>query len=356
MRVIEAVVVGFFVIAALLAVTGATGTFRLYGLSQTIQEVFQQNYAAVEVVQGMQGQLDGMHRTYMAHLQSQQAPDLAAFQQRITTFRANLGTLRQSRTLPAKLESLETLERRFERFVEISGTDLKGPTPSLQHYHADVAPLLADLEESLRHLVELDQVLMLEQSQQAVGAARSGVQALAILGLLGLLVSYAYYHVLSHSLVQPLRRMLHQTRRIAQGEMALRLSSERHDEFGQMSVEINRIVDQLDQLVQQRDAFRAQRQQIAQTLLEQYAGPAIVFDLRREVSLTNTPGRTLLLSSNWQEDLEKLQSSIRSGESQQTGVQLTDGLFRLNQAPMRDRQGNLIGTLITLFLLDAEGA
>jgi HAMP domain-containing protein len=193
-----------------------------------------------------------------------------------------------------------------------------------------------------------------EARERALRQVRSGVQWMAVLGVIGLVGTYAYGHILAQTLIKPLRQMLLQTRRIAQGDLFLRLPTDRTDEFGQMAIEINRIVDQLDQLNQQRDAFRAQRQQIAQALLDQYAGPALIFDLRDQLTLSNTAGRMLLLTASWQMDLEKIQGSLRRGEFVQAHIELADGIFRMNQAPMRDRQGNLLGTLVTLFLVQAE--
>jgi hypothetical protein len=78
--------------------------------------------------------------------------------------------------------------------------------------------------------------------------------------------------------------------------------------------------------------------------------------LRREVSLSNSPGRIFLLSSTWQQDMKGIQSALKLGETYQSEISLADGTFRMNQAPMRDRQGNLLGTLVTLFLLEPGSA
>jgi nitrogen fixation/metabolism regulation signal transduction histidine kinase len=356
MRVIEGVIVGFIMLAALLVITGATGTWWVHAVGESYEAILRDNYTAAQSVQSMRNDLARMHRTYLASLlQQDAAAGATAFEGMMQSFQYHLERVRHAMLMPGGSEGVQQAAERFGRFSAIALADLQAAERlDPERYAETIMPLLLGVEEAVEHLLQLTEAELLLQGQRAAGAGRSGVQWLVLLGLLGMLASYGYYRVLSSSVFEPLRQLIVQTRRIAQGEAFLRLSRDRHDEFGQIAAEVNRIVDNLDELVQQRDAFRAQRQQLAQALLEQYAGPAIVFDLRGQVSLANSPGRVMLLSPGWQQDLQRIVECIEEGSYRVSEVDLSDGNFRMNQAPMRDRQGNFMGSLITLFLM--EGA
>jgi signal transduction histidine kinase len=168
--------------------------------------------------------------------------------------------------------------------------------------------------------------------------------------------------------LQPLRKVADDARKIAQGTMEHRVEWSSRDALGQIATELNRLAVRLREL---RDTEAGRRQmefQLSDAVLQSIFEPIIVTDGKGHVlkvnqaaaeilgdaatdrmALTNTPGG------------EKILSAIRNAVSMQKAVATEDEAamlpmrignqersYRLRTMPMRDSEGRLLGTVTTL--------
>jgi two-component system, NtrC family, sensor histidine kinase KinB len=168
--------------------------------------------------------------------------------------------------------------------------------------------------------------------------------------------------------LQPIRSLARDTRRIAQGNLEHRTDWTSRDSFGVIAAELNRITVRLRDL-RDSDAGRRQMEfQLSDAVLQSIFEPIIVTDGKGHIlkvnqaaaellgqgatdrmALTNTPGGGKILSAI--RDAIAMQKPVAGeGESALLPMRFgkADRSFRLRTTPMRDSEGRLLGTVTTL--------
>jgi signal transduction histidine kinase len=196
---------------------------------------------------------------------------------------------------------------------------------------------------------------MLAAGQQGLGW---GFVAAAVLVLAGTL----------YSVLQPIRTLARDARKIAQGDLEHRTEWKGHDDFGVIAAELNRLAVRLRDLHDSEAGRRQMEFQLSDAVLQSIFEPIIVTDGKGHIlkvnqaaaellgeaagdrlALTNTPGG------------DKILSAIRNAVSMQKAVAAEDEAsmlpmrigklersYRLRTTPMRDSEGRLLGTVTTL--------
>jgi signal transduction histidine kinase len=150
-------------------------------------------------------------------------------------------------------------------------------------------------------------ILRAEASAGFLDDVRTFGYSLLTVGLLSLILAMGLAVLLSRPVVDPLRRLIAASRRVAQGDFSARVPADRHDELGELASTFNEMSASLGDLVKQRERLAALGQvaagmahEIRNPLgaIEGFAGllenrlkdPAAlsnVRDIRREVAVVN---------------------------------------------------------------------
>jgi signal transduction histidine kinase len=198
-------------------------------------------------------------------------------------------------------------------------------------------------------------------------------RALAAAGQLhlavALLVSLILAEIATVLLVlQPIRTVANDARKIARGNLEHRVEWGGHDSFGSIAAELNRIAVRLREL---RDSEAGRRQmefQLSDAVLQSIFEPIIVTDAKGHIlklnqaaaeilgdaandrmGLTNTPGGDKILSAI--RDAISMQKAVAvEGEAAMLPMRIGKQArsYRLRTTPMRDAEGRLLGTVTTL--------
>ena len=172
----------------------------------------------------------------------------------------------------------------------------------------------------------------------------------------------------AYSVLEPIRRVSRDARRIAQGNLEHRVEWSSRDDFGTIAAELNRMVVRLREL---RDTEAGRRQmefQLSDAVLQSIFEPIIVTDGKGHIlkvnqaateilgdaatdrmALTNTPGGDKILSAI--RDAVQMQKAVAAEDDaamlpMRIGTQ--ERSYRLRTTPMRDSDGRLLGTVTTL--------
>jgi signal transduction histidine kinase len=168
--------------------------------------------------------------------------------------------------------------------------------------------------------------------------------------------------------LQPIRSLARDTKRIAEGNLEHRTEWTSRDSLGIIAAELNRVAVRLRDL---RDSEAGRRQmefQLSDAVLQSIFEPIIVTDGKGHIlkvnqaaaqllgesatdrmALTNTPGGGKILSAI--RDAISMQKAVAGeGESALLPMRIgkADRSFRLRTTPMRDSEGRLLGTVTTL--------
>jgi signal transduction histidine kinase len=168
--------------------------------------------------------------------------------------------------------------------------------------------------------------------------------------------------------LQPIRMLARDAKKIASGNLEHRVEWSSHDDFGMIAVELNRIAVRLREL---RDSEAGRRQmefQLSDAVLQSIFEPIIVTDAKGHVlkvnqaaaevlgeaandrmALTNTPGGDKILSAI--RDAISMQKAVAAeGDAAMLPMRIgkQERSYRLRSTPMRDSEGRLLGTVTTL--------
>ena len=185
-----------------------------------------------------------------------------------------------------------------------------------------------------------------------------GMAAAAIAVLAGMV-----YFVL-----QPIRGLARDARKIAQGNLEHRTEWKSRDDFGVIAAELNRLAVRLRDLHDSEAGRRQMEFQLSDAVLQSIFEPIIVTDGKGHLLKVNQAAAELLgdaagdrLALANTPGGDKILSAIRNAVSMQKAVAAEDEAsmlpmrigklersYRLRTTPMRDSEGRLLGTVTTL--------
>ena len=168
--------------------------------------------------------------------------------------------------------------------------------------------------------------------------------------------------------LQPIRNVSRDVRRIAQGNLDHRIPWTSHDDFGILTAEINRLAARLRELNDTAAGRRQMEFQLTDAVLQSIFEPIIVTDAKGHVlkinsaaaelmgdaagdrlALINTPGGDKILSAI--RDAVAMQKAVAT-EDEASLLPMRIGQqersYRLRTTPMRDAEGRLLGTVTSL--------
>jgi signal transduction histidine kinase len=188
------------------------------------------------------------------------------------------------------------------------------------------------------------------------------------LGYLLVLASLLICVTTIYLVLDPIRKMARDVKKIAGGNLEHRIAWSSRDNFGQIAVELNRLAVRLREL---RDSEAGRRQmefQLSDAVLQSIFEPIIVTDGKGHILKVNQAAAEILgdaatdrMALNNTPGGDKILSAIRDAVAMQKAVATEDDAamlpmrignqqrsYRLRTTPMRDSDGRLLGTVTTL--------
>jgi NtrC-family two-component system sensor histidine kinase KinB len=112
-------------------------------------------------------------------------------------------------------------------------------------YHETILPAFLSIRDTCIRLREINQQNMFKVSDRAHFIAKRAIWSMAIIGVLAIGIGLGFSLVLSNLLVKPVREMVEATRKIAEGNYNIQVSTHSSDELGQLANEFNSMAQTL---------------------------------------------------------------------------------------------------------------
>lgn len=170
------------------------------------------------------------------------------------------------------------------------------------------------------------------------------------------------------AVLQPIRALARDARRISQGNLDHRSVLRGRDSFGKIAIEMNRMAVRLHDLNESEAGKRQMEFQLSDAVLQSIFEPILVTDAKGHLlrinqaaaemfgdaagdrmALTNTPGGEKILRAI--RDAIAMQKPVAAeGEAAMLPMRIgqNERSFRLRTTPMRDSEGRLLGAVTTL--------
>lgn len=228
---------------------------------------------------------------------------------------------------------------------------------------------LGELRFEINELIRLNQNAMLRESSAVKSLVQNAAGRSMLIAGIALILAITLTVALSRDILKPLRLLADRAHSIGEGDLDQRLFLNRSDELGSLAKSFNQMADSLQE-ARQREHQRLQRaEKMSDQALESLYDPVIVTDSVGNIAYLNkaaeglfgpspaTP-RTPIISHLGDEMIVKAinraiqQETVLAAEDDTSLIPIhvgeTKRTYRQRVTPMKDDDGELLGTVVVL--------
>ncbi|HZY16825.1 MAG TPA: methyl-accepting chemotaxis protein, partial [Ramlibacter sp.] len=278
MRISTRLVVGFGLMAGLIAVMAGITTSKTHAVDAAMNKVLQDRYVKISRIQEVRNDFAlvnlEMRNILLAAQASrdagQHAATIVAARDRVTAnykfFEANLNLPKSRDALAALLATREKylgVQRRYMERIKAGETE-----KALELLLVEFAPVQAEYNQRLDALVAIQKDLMDTAAQQAADASREVREATWAASAVALVLAFLMGLWIIRSISRPLGRAVDVSRAIAGGDLTVRIEDGGRNETGQLLGALREMQDNLSSIVdgvrQNADSVATASSQISQ--------------------------------------------------------------------------------------------
>lgn len=354
-----------------MAIVMSSAIGRFFGLGRSIDQELQGTFSAILLGQKMKESLVKQEQAFTSLL-SGGSRARENYDQSWQTFvdaqdaleaDARNGLLRRAQAVHVEADDYHRLA--VDLFAKAPSLP---PTQVRAMYRSEIAPALTKLNLDLESIQRFNQKAIQEANSRAKmraeRAALSSIWQLGIALILAILLAVRMIRVA----LTPLEEVADQAEAIGSGDLDHRISVRRNDEIGAVARSLNAMADSLSEM-RAREVRRLKRaEQMSDAALEHLYDPVIVSDAQGRLVYLNhaaeglfgpTPAtpRAPIIEHIGDRRIVRaihnaIQDRISAGEDPTTliplQVQGADRFYRLRASPMKDGQGQLLGSVTVL--------
>jgi two-component system, NtrC family, sensor histidine kinase KinB len=268
-------------------------------------------------------------------------------------------------------QRLRTLWVRYqEKFDQLKQS--RDPEEARRFYFTELEPTFHEVKTAAETILAMNQDAMVRKSDDVRRTADRliTITVAAVLGvlLLGLYLSITF----TRRLLRPLAELSQATRRIGEGDFAVRARVRGADELAQLASDFNAMASHLSEYRNSSLGELLQVQQAAQAAIDSLPDPVVVFGVAGDVRNVNRAAETLLgliLESDTTDPLKAVDPSVRTilerlcahvlsgkgpytpkGFEEAVRVSSSEGdrYFLPRATPVYEEQGGIIGATVML--------
>ena len=357
-------------LAILIAVTLLANSV-LSRYSQSVEDLFAQDYDSAAYCQSMKEALERLTRSADALAWDLQPPtssstsssgaDIAAFDQKLElqTHIANL---------PGEAEATNKLANSWAQFREAYAA-VMNPDTSYAHRHQidlqQLRPLSNDVRNAAQQIIDMNLAHMEFGRGGAHDMTQHARQTMHVLALGGILLAGVIVLLATFVVLRPLRLLEQSARQIASGNLELAVPIRSRDEIGQLARAFNDMAAQLREFKRIDHEKLIRTQHTTQLAIDSLPDAVALIEPRGQIELVNetamrlfnlTPGSSVVdLPSPWLSDLH--QEALTSNEPRRptalaAAVRVDDHgsarWFLPRTFPIRDEKHHVIGSAVML--------
>ncbi|MEM1095281.1 MAG: methyl-accepting chemotaxis protein [Bacteroidota bacterium] len=237
--------------ALILVLTLAIGTIAFASL-QSLQETSHwvtHTHKVLGQINNIESGLDAAETTQRGYLLTGDQASVTQYEAALASVDEALAETRQlTSNIPAQQERMDRLEPLIqERAAELQ-TALtvrrdQGLDAAIAQIlnHEDV--VIHEINRILVDMVETENTLLAERSQSAAGATQAAIFSIAAVILATVLLVLTIWWFTRRSIVRPVRKLLHASTHIADGDLSAKATLQTEDEIGQLGHAFNRMAD-----------------------------------------------------------------------------------------------------------------
>ena len=355
---------GFGGLLAILLVVSATSVVVLTRYSETLEQLYHENYESVFYCDAMKQSLDSLN-THAMNLLWTGVP--SSRQADITRFEANLHLEQGNTTLPGEADLAHELAIAWGRY-NLAWTQYESsPADRDALYRGQLLSIYERLMQLVQQISDMNMSNIMSFDGQVKQTLTEVRDAVLILVLAGTVVSSAFVGGIGASILRSVRSLTSSARQIEGGNLDLVVEVTSRDEIGQLAEAFNSMADKLREFRKSDHELLVRTQLTTQLAIDSLPDAVFVIGPQGKIDISNrtadhhfgiAPGVTMAsLNLKWLTDLytrvladhhaiepEGYRAAIQLFENQ------TERFLLPRAVPMFSAQGDLLG--ITVILVD----
>jgi NtrC-family two-component system sensor histidine kinase KinB len=275
---------GFGGLLVILLIVSATSVIVLTRYSQTLEQLYHENYDSVRYCDAMKRSLDDLNMAAMNLLWTGQGPSRAAD---ISRFETNLNQELGNATLPGEAQRTRELAVAWRSYNEVWSRFGANPSDRDRIYRGQMLSIFERLQQLTQQISDMNMANMMSVDGQVKQTLTEVRDAVLILVLAGTVASSAFVGGVGASILRSVRSLTRSAREIERGNLDLVVEVDSHDEIGQLAEAFNSMADKLRQF-RKSDHDRLLRTQLTtQLAIDSLPDPVFVISPQGLIEIAN---------------------------------------------------------------------
>jgi two-component system, NtrC family, sensor histidine kinase KinB len=290
---------GYGVVFALMGIVVAWAVMNLVSLGKATDAILSENYRSILAAENMVDALERQDSGILLMLLSDVEKGINQFRENEAIFIEWLARAKDNITIVGEVELVRAIEADYSnyrwRFSTLTDIHDTGNT-SMQsfNYHETIYPLFAKVRDACIDLRNLNEETMYIASVKAGNVARRAIWSTMLVAASVLIVALVFSLLLAERIVRPIRHFMEASRKISEGEYAVRVPVETNDELGRLADEFNRMAAQLGHYNEMNIEQIIAEKNKGEAILSSIDDGLVIFDPRLKVTGTNPAARRML--------------------------------------------------------------
>jgi len=356
----------------ILGIVMGAGVSSFFGLSRSLETVFQENLTSLFAAQSLQDAVAKENQTMGEVLVA--SPEQASIQHE-----QNWKQLKSALAVASSLANTKHQKESMRRLDELA-TQYRNACELLLNAPLQPQARAAYYAEHLHStLVRMDQIALqfFEENQRAIQRASDSVKIdvrraatwSLVITLGALIVGVILTLRMVRVVLTPLQELAERTERIGEGNLHERITTRRSDEIGVLAQSFNRMAERLSEAREKEERRLQRAEATSDAALASLYDPVVVSDAKGRIIHLNraaeglfgpapsTPRRPIIEHIGDRRIVHAIERAIQEGEvsasEDETAlvpikVGTTNRTYRLRATPMRDTNGVLLGSVAVL--------
>jgi len=222
---------------------------NVWNLGQASDAILRENYKSILAAENMVYAIERQDSAILLIFAGYQEEGWNQFRENESQFFQWLGRAKDNITVEGEDKIVNTIEAEYSKYVnhvsELRPISTAAPRKTGTFYHETILPSFLSVRSTCIRLREINQENMFKISDRARFIAKRAIWSMAIIGIAAIAIGLGFSLVLSNLLVKPVREMVDATKKIAEGNYEIKISSRSQDELGRLTDEFNSMAKKL---------------------------------------------------------------------------------------------------------------
>jgi NtrC-family two-component system sensor histidine kinase KinB len=240
---------GYGITLVLMVLVLVWAFFNLWGLGQASDAILRENYRSILAAENMVYAIERQDSAILLIFVGYENEGWKQFRENEAEFFQWLARAKDNITIEGEDRIVKGIEVGYSSYLQhvaqLKSITMGGVRKTNTFYHETILPAFLSIRDTCIRLREINQQNMFKVSDRAHFIAKRAIWSMAIIGVLAIGIGLGFSLVLSNLLVKPVREMVEATRKIAEGNYNIQVSTHSSDELGQLANEFNSMAQTL---------------------------------------------------------------------------------------------------------------